>query len=289
MTRNVMICVALLLAVPAAAQEQAAAPVAPAGEEAQPAAVGSNSDPQDFDIARKKVVDCEGEKFVFAWGAGARPTKVTLCSNKDSTPDEVIRMLEESAAKLEVTASIEEDRRIMIVKQIRAKIAELQKIRDAAPPPAAVAEAPILSPGPAPIAVQPIVPQPAPQPAIAVPAPPRPVPVAARRILPAKPSLAFECYTPGEIGSGGPCTILGRDTRLTLKAREAVAAGMSLRFVRNGETRAEIPLDPMRKGQSARIMLPRALCTGVSETEAKVQIFNGGHAFDLIGPFLLRC
>jgi hypothetical protein len=273
-----MICAALLLSVPAAAQE-------PAEPTAAPAVVVPQADTTDFDIAKKKVVDCQGEKFVFAWGAGSNPTKVTLCSKKDATPREVVLMLDEAANKLENSLGIAEDRRIMIVKQIRAKISELQKVAEAgAPPPPAAAEKPVASALPstpsAPAEFTPLPP---------LPRPIKPAAVAAPSLLGPKPRLSFECYTPGEIGSGGPCTILGRDTRLTIRARDALAGGASLRFVRNGESRAEVPLQQMRKGQSIRMILPQQLCKGVSEAEAKIEIMNGGRYADSIGPFLLRC
>lgn len=280
MTRYAPLCAALLLAVPAAAQDtvQPADPLAPAASaEPTPSLIGSRSSPDDFDVARKKVVECEGEKFVFAWGAGARPTKVTLCSKKDATADELVKMLDDAAAKLERASSIPDDRRTVIVEQIRAKIAELKRGNAAAAEAAALAEAPA----------------PAPQPVTRSAVPPvfRPAPLAAAKpsLLAAKPRLTFECYTPGDIGSGGPCTTLGRDTRLTVKAGEPLAGATTLRFRRNGETRAELALNQMRKGQSVRLVMPRQVCGGVVEAEVEIQVARGGSAVDTRGPYLLRC
>ena len=114
-------------------------------------------------------------------------------------------------------------------------------------------------------------------------------PASTRPVLAAKPRLAFECYTPGELGSGGQCTTLARDTRLTVQARDPLPAGNSLRFVRNGKTRGEFALGPMRKGQSARLTLPRELCSGVVEAETRIQVVRGGQVLDSLGPYLLRC
>ena len=290
MTRYVPLCAALLLAVPAAAQDnvQPVDPLAPAAApEPGPSLIGSRSDPQDFDLARKKVVDCEGEKFVFAWGAGARPTKVTLCSKKGATVDELVKMLDDAATKLEQTGSIAEDRRVAIVQQIRAKISQL-KAGDTAAPPAAIAEVPKKVPEL--VAVVP-APQPAPvtKPAVSPVFTPMPVPARASSLLGAKPRLTFECYTPGDIGTGGPCTTLGRDTRLTVKAGEPLTGATTLRFRRNGETRAEIALNQMRKGQSVRLVIPRQVCGGVVEAEVEIQVARGGSAVDTRGPYLLRC
>lgn len=293
MTRYALLCAALLLAVPAAAQEtvQPADPLAPAAAaEPAPSLIGSRSSPDDFDLARKKVVECEGEKFVFAWGAGARPTKVTLCSKKDATADELVKMLDDAAAKLERASSMPEDRRIAIVEQIRAKMSELKGGKAAAPAAAAVAEAPAKVPEAAAIVPAPApAPQPAARPAISPVFRPTPVAAATPSLLAAKPRLTFECYTPGDLGSGGPCTTLGRDTRLTVKAGEPLSGGTMLRFRRNGETRAELALNQMRKGQSVRLVMPRQVCGGVVEAEVEIQVARGGSAVDTRGPYLLRC
>lgn len=282
MIRNATLCAALLIAFPAPAQD-----LVPPTEASKPAVIGSGANPEDFDLARKKVVECEGEKFLFSWGAGARPTKVTLCSKKDPTPDDLVKMLDDAATKLEGTVSIAEDRRIAIVQQIRAKIAEIRSTSAAASAPAAVAEAPPDVPQAATVIRSPVA---APSPYSAVPVlAPRPVTVAARPQLAAKPRLTFECYTPGDIGSGGPCTTIDRDTRLTVKAGELLAAGTALRFRRYGETRAEVALNQMRKGQSVRLVVPQKVCGGVVEAEIEIQVTQGGNTVDTRGPFLLRC
>lgn len=287
MTRHVMLFAALMLAVPAAAQDapQPTKPSAianPAGQQPPGGLIGSGADPQDFDLARKKVVDCEGQKFVFSWGAGANPTRVTLCSKKDATPDELVKMLDDAASKLALTASIAEDRRTGIVQQIRAKIAEVKSTAAGAQRSAAVAEIPAYVRPAATFVPVPTAPVYKPG-AVAVAPPPPP------RLLGPKPRLTFECYTPGEIGRGGPCTTLGRDTRLTVKAGEPLAGGTMLRFRRYGETRAEVALAALRQGQSVRMTLPRQVCGGVVEAEVEIQIARAGSAVDTRGPYLLRC
>ena len=282
MTRYAMLSIALLVAAPAAAQD----PLQPL-DEAPPGAppatvIDPDVNPQDFDLARRKVVDCEGEKFVFAWGAGAKPTKVTLCSKKNATRDELVQMLDDAATKLE-QSNIPEDRRFAIVQQIRAKISELKGASASASapaatrePPAAVARVPAAPPKVTPpTTVAPVVSQ----------APAR----AAAPVLAAKPRLALECMTPGEFLGGGPCVTLTRDTILTVKSGEALPGGLSLRFVRGGQTRAEVALSQMRKGQSVRLTIPRQLCSGVVESEAEIRIARGASVVDTVGPYLLRC
>jgi hypothetical protein len=121
MTCLALFSIAALIASSAAAQEQ---PVPPAANHGH------------FDLAdekeKEKVLDCAGEKFVFAWGAGAHPTKVTLCGEKGATTDQLVRMIGDAADKIEATTGIPEDRRKALVHQMHSKIDELQA-REAKP------------------------------------------------------------------------------------------------------------------------------------------------------------
>ena len=273
MTRFAILSIALLLAAPAAAQDQAR----PAADPLAP--IDAPPVPSEAELSRK-AAECTGEKFVFAWGAGSSPTKVTLCGDEGASHEETVRMLEDAAAKLERTTGIPEDRRVVLVQQIRGKVSELEKVRAAKMP---------LSTGPAPAqtaavpGVTPLKPIPRPTAAASTSSTPR-----SMLLLP-KPKLAFECYTPGEIGIGGPCIALNRDTRLTVKAGEAIPAATSLRFTRRGEFRTEVRLGPMRKGQSRRLIIPREVCGGVVETEIQIQVARGSHPVDTRGPYLMRC
>ena len=278
MTRFATIA-ALLLAAPAFAQDQSPTPLLDV-----PPVVEPPAEQQSVESAARKVAACEGEKFVFAWGAGSNPTKVTLCSEKGATHEEVVRMLEEAAVKLERMTSVSEDRRIVLVQQIRGKIAELKAVEAAKAPSASrVASAPPPVPVPGVTAMNPIVPPPVRAPAMTASAASSPA------ILLPKPKLAFECYTPGDIGTGGPCIALNRDTRLTVKAGEPIPAATSLRFTRNRDFKAEVAIGPMRKGQSVRLLIPRQVCGGVVETEIEVQIARGNYVVDTRGPYLMRC
>lgn len=272
MTRFAIFSIALLLATPGAAQDQSPPPADPLAPAAAPTTA------KEPDLARK-AAECAGERFVFAWGAGSNPTKVTLCSDKGASHEEVVRMLEDAAAKLERTTGIPEDRRIVLVQQIRGKVSELEKVRAAKASPADSAPAQTASiPG-----VTPLKPIPRPTASTAV-----ATSLSSALLLP-KPKLTFDCYTPGDIGIGGPCVALNRDTRLTVKAGEAIPAATSLRFTRRGEFRTEVQLGPMRKGQSRRLVIPREVCGGVVETEIQIQVARGSHPVDTRGPYLMRC
>jgi len=111
-----------------------------------------------------------------------------------------------------------------------------------------------------------------------------------------KPRLDIQCFTPGEVGLGGPCISLERDTMLMVRADENVAGRTSLRFLRKGDVRAELTLAPMRKGQSRRFDLPSQLCAGVASSVVEIQILSrsaGGaganQVVDTLGPYQLRC
>lgn len=266
MTRTATVVFALILAAPAAAQ--LSDPLAPelAAKAAPPA--------EDAASLREKVRDCEGERFVFAWGVGARPTKVTLCGEKGATPDELARMIEDAATKVAATVSIPEDRRKAIVQQMEARAATLRKTPvTALPSPARTgAVEPPIAPtvGPMPVA------KPVQRPSIL-------------RPPPAKPRLSLECMTPGEFSRGGPCVTMTRDTVLIVKAGEALPDPIALRFVRSGDTRGEVALGSMRKGQSVRNRVPREVCSGISSGEAQIHVIRSGQVADRLGPYLLRC
>jgi hypothetical protein len=267
MTRFSMLSLSLILAAPAAAQDQ----TAPAG---QPPSAEQNQSVQDFDLAREKIVDCEGQKYVFAWGAGAHPTKVTLCSEKDASRDEVIRMLDDAASKL-ATSALPEDRRTALVGQIRAKIAEIQSLSQATLPPPLRTEK--VNPASAMATVAPLPP---PLVASKSSSPPR--------VLFNRPRLTLTCMSP-QLPSGGPCIALDRDTILTVKAGEALPSDVSLRFVRQDDQSAEVALGGMRKGQARRMSLPNDICKGALTGEVEIRIARQGQTVGREGPYSLHC
>jgi hypothetical protein len=271
MARYLMLSAALLIGAPASAQDPLA-PIAPEPGvlEAAPPVRGQN------------VQECEGERFVFAWGVGARPTRVTLCSEKGATTEEIITMLQDAAGKID-DSSLPEDRRTAIALQIRGKIAELQGKS------ASVLQAPARTSTPSVAPVAPPV-------RTAPPAPPAPVaqpqpPAASTATVAAlsKPQLQLRCYDRGETGPGSPCKMLEGETRLAVTAVEALPAGTSLRFVRRGRDRAEVKLGAMAKGQSTTLALPSALCRGILQTQFEILIVRAGQVVDKAGPFRLRC
>lgn len=111
-----------------------------------------------------------------------------------------------------------------------------------------------------------------------------------------RPRLAFACFTPGDLAGDGPCTGFERDTLLVIRAAEDVPAGTSLRFVRNGDSRADVPLSQLRKGKFVRLELPQAVCRGVVGGNLQIRIVRSapgagavGQVVGSEGPYNLRC
>lgn len=103
------------------------------------------------------------------------------------------------------------------------------------------------------------------------------------------PKLSFACYSPGDVGGAGPCTEFDRETLLTIRARSDIAKGVVLRFLRNGEQRAEVDLAQLRRGKSLTIALPRGVCQGVSDGRLDLKVVEQGAEVGSDGPYALRC
>ncbi len=254
-------------------------------------------------------------------------SKVKMCGQEGQTESEWIESLRDAIAKLEANDSMPRATRDQIIHAIKAEIARLEMEQEPAGPrqgaqaaASGVSELPrgrsavpareplsddysVLPPlsaapppppsllGPPPASEQLATRGPAAASAekgrgSAVPKSP-PAPVAAQAVQP-MPRLDFSCVSP-EYPAGGPCVTLSRDTILTIRPADALAAGVTLRFIRSGTDRAEIPLGAVGKRRSVRLALPAALCSGVSSAEAQIAIVRGGQVLDRRGPYLLRC
>ncbi len=231
--------------------------------------------------AAEKIAACEGEKFEIVAG-DSRPTRITLCSDKGASTDDLVRMLESAATKIEQIGKLPQDRRAALVAQIKAKIIEVRARNSFVPMPATVLPREI---GPQPEYAQ---------------LPPLPSPVistvaAKPAVILSKPQLRLTCARPTDTRGDQPCTKFAADTLLTIRADEALPDGTSLRFLRKGDQRAEVALPPMRAGQSRRISLPMELCSRVVRTSIEIQIVRStgttglGQVVDRRGPYQLRC
>ena len=239
-----------------------------------------------------------------------------MCGNEGQSDAAWISTLKDAVAKVEANTEMPESTRDQIVTAVRAEIARLEG--QGAPAASTGGSLPagrpvssdsladdysILPPLKSSTPPPPHLLAPAPQSSMASKksigaAPPRAssVPVGGSRTpgatpfapIPAKPRLAFNCISP-EFPGGGPCVTLTRDTTVTVKAGEAIAPGLSLRFLRQGETRAELALGSLRKGQVLRFAMPRPVCSGVMTGEVTIDVIRDGRVVDRQGPVLLHC
>ena len=118
--------------------------------------------------------------------------------------------------------------------------------------------------------------------------------VAALPSLP-KPRIQLICYTPGDVGEV-PCAEFARDTWVTVRAEENLPSGTRLRFVRNGDPRAEVELAQLRSGKTQQFAVPPEVCSHVSGAKLEIQIVRSAPAAGAAGeevgeegPYNLRC
>jgi hypothetical protein len=301
MTRFAIFSIALLLAVPAAAQDQSQAAGAQSGTAVPNAKLESlleNCDAHKFETTVDSVVDGKPHR-----------SKVKMCGKEGQSDADWIRTLKDAIAKLETNSAMPVSTREQIISAINAEIARLNgpAATDAdntllpgrsptqSPPPLSndyTLLPPLKTTAPPPPRVLP----PAEEASLAASASTAassaatvaPAPPPAPKPAIANPRLKLSCMSP-EYPSGGTCVTLSRDTILTVKSPAAVAGSLSLRFVRQGQPRAEVELGSMAKGQSIRLDLPRGVCSGVVTSEIVVQVVGGGQVLDRQGPYLLRC
>lgn len=74
-----------------------------------------------------------------------------------------------------------------------------------------------------------------------------------------------------------------------IRADEDIAPQTSLRFLRGGDTRAEVELGALRKGATMREKLPGRVCSGVLRGKVQIQVLNAGKVAETLGPYALYC
>jgi hypothetical protein len=311
MTRSAILSMALVLGVPAAAQDKA--PPAPASQ------AGSGTPSPKL---QNLLQNCDAHKFetTVESTVNGQPhrSKVKMCGNEGQSDADWIKSLQDAIAKLKANKDIAADTRNQIITAIQAEIARLQgkgsldtQTSELLPPPRADVAKPLsddyallpplpkVSSPPPPHVLEPgatttsetasdVSLQPAPSQGIAPPPASSASPPPAKPLSIANARLNFSCISP-EFAAGGPCVTLSRDTILKVKAPQAVTVPVSLRFVRQGEARAEIALGMLRKGQSVRLEVPQAVCSGVVTSEVQVEVVGSGQVLDRQGPYLLHC
>lgn len=232
-----------------------------------------------------------------------RRSRIRMCGEVGQTDAQWIRTLQDGADKISANPKMPQAAKDQALAAIKAEIDKLTpKVAQTALPEVpgysilpSVAP-PQAKPDPAPAAaysvLPPLEPKASPPAQVAVPAAVTAPPL----VQLAKPRLSVECLTPGDLGTGGQCLTIERDTLMTIRADDAVPAGTSLRFVRRGDTRAELELTQMRKGQTRRVKLPADVCAGGGGGRLDIEIARRPAAASAapqmvgaLGRFELRC
>ena len=255
-------------------------------------------------------LDRKFETTVRVTGVDGQPraSKVKLCGKPGQSAAEWIATLKDAAEKVVLDPRMSKGAKDQVITALNAEIARLTPAAGGDPEPAPLLAAPpvvvpVLAPAP-PFAPAPI--ERAPQYSTYAPLPPAKPPVTAATAtasatmaaVPAVPTLpapqiTFRCTATSTIAADGPCDLLEREMLLTVRADANVPGGTSLRFLRRGDSRAEVALATLRRGQSQRFTLPARVCQGVSGSRVEIQIVraasSGPQVVDTRGPFELRC
>jgi hypothetical protein len=105
--------------------------------------------------------------------------------------------------------------------------------------------------------------------------------------------LTLRCALAGDEGRPMDCDSIDKDTVMVLRADEAFPSGLGLRFVRNGDSRAEVTLPAMKLGQTASLRLPTAVCAGVVRSKLEIEALGSnasvGSPAARLGEYDLRC
>jgi hypothetical protein len=105
--------------------------------------------------------------------------------------------------------------------------------------------------------------------------------------------LTLRCALVGDEGRPIACDSIDKDTVMVLRADEAFPSGLDVRFVRNGDSRAEVTLPAMKLGQTASLRLPPAVCAGVVRSKLEIQALGAsapsGSPAGRLGEYDLRC
>ena len=230
-----------------------------------------------------------------------KETKVKICGKVGQTQADWEKTLRDALNKVSADGRMSSSIKDQIITGLKFEIAKLQGAAETTPQ-----SQPQSQPAPlvarsfaAPLAPKPPVdtgraeysslpPMPAPLPAVSVAA----LAAAAPPPLPA-PKLTFRCLSTESVAGEGPCDMLERGMLVIVRADEDIAAGTSLRFLRRGESRAEVDLATLRRGQSQQFSLPARVCQGVTGSRVEIQVVRAAgsknQVVDSRGPYDLRC
>ncbi len=263
--------------------------------------------------AEQLMQNCDAHKFETVVRAVVdglpQQSKVKLCGKEGQSDAQWIGTLKDAVAKLSTNEEMPADERNQIITALNSEIARLEIH-------GAVSLSPL--PGSKTTALDGISPlPPLPQqrrsepsalvPREASPAPPLrdyaalpPLPTApvapthvliggvgaSMPLLP-RPKMSFSCYSPGS--AEGPCTGFNRYTLIIVQAGEDLPPDTSLRFVRDGDPRADVQLAGVKKGRAMRFPIPVDVCRHAVGGKLELRIVRAGQEVGTNGPYDLEC
>lgn len=294
--------VGLAAAASGAAPAKKAAPATTGDADAKAEQLMQNCDAHKFETTVREVVDGQPQQ-----------SKVKLCGKEGQSDADWIGTLKDAVAKLDANKEMPAEVRDQIVKALKTEISRLE-FKGAKT--AFTSTSPVGNSSPLnEISALPPLPQPKPQVVASVPParqiapaapmrdfaalPPLPsAPVAPPHVLAAgasttvlflpRPKMSFSCFTPGE-GADGPCTGFTRETLITVKAGEDLPASTALRFVRDGDPKADIELAQLKKGKSVQFAMPTDVCRHAVGGRLELKIVRSGQEVGTDGPYNLNC
>ena len=105
--------------------------------------------------------------------------------------------------------------------------------------------------------------------------------------------VTMRCAIAGDEDRPSDCDTIDRDTVMVLRADDAYPRGLQVRFLRHGDSRAELALPALKPGQTASLRLPPAVCAGVVRSRVEIQALGAnlpnGTMAGRVGEYDLRC
>lgn len=256
---------------------------------------GADAPPPDV---QKILQNCDAHKFetvVTTTKDGvAHNSNVRLCGAQGQSDEGWLHTLKDAVDKTAANTEMAPDLKQQIITALNAEIVRLTALQPAPraaasglPAPARTAPAENVASG---YSVLPPLPdRPPPPPTLIAPIGSARVPGGAMAALPApRPiGISIRCTTAREFPAAEQCYEVDRDTLLLVRADEAIASPVILRFMRRGDARGEVRLAPMPRGRAERVTVPAEVCAGVYRSKLEIQIV--GPAMQSFGPYDLRC
>lgn len=255
--------------------------------------------PPDPSAAKSLVQSCDAHKFETAIqliGPDGKPkqSKVKMCGTIGQSDADWIRTLEDAVGKTQENTEMPRAAKEQIIAAVTLEIDRLRHPALQLPPGTDIATLsrpkPSLPAAPAtPLSrdfgMLPELPT-----ASSVPPPNLIGPGAT---VAAAPRLTLRCALSGDEARPSECDGIDRDTVMVLRADDAYPRGVELRFVRHGNSLAELDLPALKQGQTASLRLPPAVCRGVVRSKVEIQALAAnapsGTGAGPIGEYDLRC